>query len=211
MGKFRSVVLIFALATATQAVGQSLSVATSANDWPQWRGPDRTGLSKETGLLKQWPASGPPRVWMISNLGAGFGSIAIQGDRIFVQSLIGNQSTLASLNRADGRLVWSKALGSGGDNYMGSGPRGTPTVDGDRLYVLTENGDLACLKTADGSVVWQRNILREFGGRNIGWLISESPLVDGNHVIVTPGGRGAGVVALDKMSGRTVWTSKELS
>ncbi|MGH9784996.1 MAG: PQQ-binding-like beta-propeller repeat protein, partial [Terriglobia bacterium] len=103
------------------------------------------------------------------------------------------------------------ALGSGGDNYMGSGPRGTPTVDGDRLYVLTESGDLACLKTADGSVVWQRNILREFSGRNIGWLISESPLVDGNHVIVTPGGRGAGVVALDKMSGRTVWTSKELS
>src|SRR5207249_8620545 len=91
------------------------------------------------------------------------------------------------------------------------GPRGTPTVDDDRLYVLTENGDLACLKAADGAVVWQRNILKDFGGRNIQWLISESPLVDGGNVIVTPGGRGAGVVALNKMSGATIWTSKELS
>ena len=212
MGKFRSVVLLmFALATATRAGAQTFSAATSANDWPQWRGADRSGLSKESGLLKQWPASGPPRVWQIANLGGGFGSISVAGDRIFVQSLVGNQSTVASLNRADGKLVWSRALGPGGDNYMGPGPRGTPTVDGDRLYVLTENGDLACLKAADGSVVWQKNILREFSGRNIGWLISESPLVDGDRVIVTPGGRGAGVVALDKMSGKAIWTSKDLS
>ena len=93
----------------------------------------------------------------------------------------------------------------------GPGPRGTPTVDGDRVYVLTENGDLACLRVQDGTVVWQRNILQDFGGRNIGWLISESPLVDGAQVIVTPGGRGAGMVALDKMTGKTIWTSKELS
>jgi len=84
-------------------------------------------------------------------------------------------------------------------------------VDGDRLYVLTEQGDLACLKAADGTVVWQRNILKDFGGRNIQWLVSESPLVDGDHVIVTPGGRGAGMVALNKMTGATVWTSKELN
>jgi outer membrane protein assembly factor BamB len=201
---------MFALASATRSGGQS-PPATSANDWPQWRGADRSGLSKESGLLKQWPASGPSRVWLISNLGSGYGSISVAGDRIFVQSLVGNQSTVASLNRADGRLVWSRALGQGGDNYMGPGPRGTPTVDGDRLYVLTENGDLACLKAADGAVVWQKNILREFSGRNIGWLISESPLVDGDRVIVTPGGRGAGVVALEKMSGKTIWTSKDLS
>src|SRR6185503_9496454 len=90
------------------------------------------------------------------------------------------------------------------------GPRGTPTVDGDRVYVLTENGDLACLKT-EGTAVWQRNILKDFGGRNLRWLISESPLIDGNNVIVTPGGHGAGMVALDKMTGKTVWTSKDLS
>jgi outer membrane protein assembly factor BamB len=135
----------------------------------------------------------------------------VQSDRIYVQSLIGGRSTVASLNRADGSLVWSKPLGSAGDNYMGPGPRSTPTLDGDRVYVLTENGDLAALKAADGAILWQRNILRDFNGQNIGWLISESPLIDGDNVIVTPGGRGAGVVALDKMSGRTVWTSRELS
>ena len=201
------VLILFLLAMATLAASQS----ASGLDWPQWRGPDRTGLSKESGLLQQWPESGPPREWMISNLGSGFGSLSVQGDRIFVQSQIGGRSTVASLNRADGGLVWSVALGSGGDNYMGPGPRGTPTVDGDRVYVLTENGDLAALAVADGSILWQRNILRDFNGRNIGWLISESPLIEGGHVIVTPGGRGAGVVALDKMTGATVWTSQDLS
>jgi outer membrane protein assembly factor BamB len=148
---------------------------------------------------------------MISNLGAGYGSLAVKGDRIYVQSLIGRQSTVAALNRGDGRLIWSRAIGPGANDDRGPGPRGTPTIDGDRLYVLTETGDLACIRAQDGVVLWQRNILRDFSGRNIEWLISESPLIDGNNVIVTPGGRNAGVVALDKMSGRTVWAAKELS
>jgi outer membrane protein assembly factor BamB len=161
--------------------------------------------------LKQWPTSGPPMSWSVSGIGAGYGSMAIKGDRIFVQGSAGGRSVVYSLNRADGKNVWSKALGPAGTNDRGSGPRGTPTLDGDQIYVLTENGDLACLKAQDGTAVWQRNILREFGGRNISWLISESPLVDGDHVIVTPGGHGAGIVALDKMTGKTVWTSKDLS
>jgi outer membrane protein assembly factor BamB len=115
-----------------------------------------------------------------------------------------------ALNRADGKEVWSKALGTSQTDDRGPGPRGTPTVDGDRLYVLSENGDLMCLKT-DGTSVWHRNILREFRGRQLQWLISESPLVDGPHVIVSPGGPGAGIAKLDKMTGTTVWTSKELS
>jgi outer membrane protein assembly factor BamB len=102
-------------------------------------------------------------------------------------------------------------LGIGLDQERGGGPRGTPTVDGDRVYALTEAGDLACLRAADGGLVWTRNILTDFGGRNPNWLISESPLVDGPNLIVTPGGRGAGLVALDKTNGRTVWTTKELS
>ncbi len=199
--------LLLVAGTAAMTAAQ----APTTTDWPQWRGPERTGVSKETGLLKQWPAAGPARVWMISNLGAGYGTVAVSGDRIFVQSMVGRQSTVASLNRADGKLIWSKALGAAGNNDRGPGPRGTPTVDGDRVYVLTENGDLACLKALDGAAVWQRNILRDFNGRNIPWDISESPLVDGNNVIVTPGGRGAGVVALDKRTGKTVWTTKELN
>ena len=198
--------LIVAIALSTIPAAQSSPGA----DWPQWLGPDRTGLSSEVGLLKQWPAAGPPLVWSSSNLGTGYGSLAVSGDRIFVQGSNGKQSIVFSLNRADGKGVWSKALGPASSNDRGSGPRGTPTVDGDRLYVLSENGDLVCLKV-DGTSIWQRNILRDFKGRNLNWLISESPLVDGNNVIVSPGGPGAGIVALDKMSGQTVWTSKELS
>ena len=197
----------------------ALGVALSAQapppaqntDWPQWRGPDRNGISKETGLLKQWPTGGPPRLWRVSNLGAGYGSLAVVGDRIYVQMQVGRQSVVASLNRATGQLVWSKPLGNAGNNDRGPGPRGTPTIDGDRLYALSETGDLACLKIADGAIVWQRNILRDFKGSNIQWLISESPLVDGDRVIVSPGGRDATMVALDKMTGKTVWTSAGLS
>lgn len=181
-------------------------------DWPQWRGSERTGLSRETGLLQQWPAAGPSVVWSVSNLGGGYGSIAVSGERVFVQGMRNGQSLVSVLNRADGKPLWSKALGASGDGGgQGPGPRSTPTVDGDRVYVLTENGDLAALRVQDGTSLWQRNILRDFGGRNISWDISESPLVDGNNLIVTPGGRGAGMVALDKMTGRTIWASKELS
>ena len=192
----------------------------TASDWVQWRGADRAGVSREAGLLTHWPDSGLSRVWTTANLGSGYGAVSVDGDHIFVQGLRGDDSVVSSLNIRDGRVVWSTAIGMGGYNDQGSGPRSTPTVDGDRLYVLTETGDLACLRTQDGTVAWQRNILEEFGsrrffgvlgGQNIQWLLSESPLVDGEKVIVTPGGRGAGMVALDKMSGDTIWTSEELS
>jgi outer membrane protein assembly factor BamB len=187
----------------------SLAVIQAA-DWPQWQGTDRTRISKETGLLKQWPASGPAVVWTAGGLGNGYGSMAVAGERVFVQGTRGGNSVLVALNRADGKEVWSKALGRSGDDDRGPGPRSTPTVDGDRIYVLTENGDLAALKT-DGTAMWQRNILKEFGGRQLQWLISESPLVDGAHLIVSPGGPGAGMVKLDKMTGKTVWQASDLS
>src|SRR5687768_15267247 len=159
------------------AVAVLLSVAAiHAADWPQWQGPDRTRVSKETGLLKQWPAAGPPLVWTATGLGSGYGSMAVAGDRVFVQGVRGRNSVVIALNRADGKEVWSKALGASQADDRGPGPRGTPTVDADRVYVLSENGDLVCL-TTDGTAVWQRNILRDFGGRQLQWLISESPLV----------------------------------
>jgi outer membrane protein assembly factor BamB len=185
-------------------------VTIHASDWPQWQGPDRTGISKETGLLKQWPANGPPLVWTATGLGNGYGSMAVAGDKIYVQGARMRQSFLIVYNRADGKEVWSKALGATENNDQGPGPRGTPTVDGDRVYVLSEAGDLYCVKT-DGTEVWHRNILREFHGQQLRWLISESPLVDGPHVVVSPGGSGAGMVKLDKMTGKTVWQTKDLS
>ena len=189
------------------------SVVVAAADWPQWQGADRTRMSKETGLLKEWPAAGPPVIWTANNLGTGYGSMAVVGDRVFLQGARGPSSFVIALNRADGMEVWAKAIGPIDTRMrtnMWAGPRGTPTVDGDRLYVLTEAGDLACLKT-DGSPVWQLNILKDFGGSQLQWMISESPLVDGPHLVVSPGGPGAGIVKLDKMTGKTVWTSKELS
>jgi outer membrane protein assembly factor BamB len=196
----------FAVAAAVLVTG----VTVAAADWPQWQGTDRTRVSRETGLLKQWPASGPAVIWTATGLGHGYGSMAVAGERVFVQGTRSGNSVVVALNRADGKEVWSKALGRFGDDDRGDGPRGTPTVDGDRLYVLTENGDLACLKI-DGTAVWQRNILRDFGGRQLQWLISESPLVDGPHLIVSPGGPGAGMVKLDKMTGKTVWQASDLS
>jgi outer membrane protein assembly factor BamB len=196
--------------TLVGAFAVAAGVTIGAADWPQWQGPDRTGISKETGLLQQWPPNGPAVVWSAQSLGNGYGSMAVAGDRVFLQGMVGGNSTVFAINRADGKNVWSKSLGRAESNDQGPGPRGTPTVDGDRLYVLTENGDLACLKT-DGAAVWQRNILKDFGGRQLRWLISESPLVDGPHLIVSPGGPGAGMVKLDKMTGKTVWQSKDLS
>src|SRR5215217_8081188 len=132
---------------AVIARGQSPST-----DWPQWRGPERNGLSKETGLLSQWPRSGPPVVWSAAMLGAGYGSIAVQGDRVYVQGMRNRQSVVSTLNRADGKVTWVRILGPAGDNDRGPGPRSTPTIDGDRIYALSETGDLACLRAADGSV-----------------------------------------------------------
>ena len=183
----------------------------AATDWPQWQGPDRTRISSETSLLKEWPAAGPRIVWTASGIGTGYASMSVVGDRVFVQGARGQNSFVIALNRTDGREVWATAVGPVETRTnMGAGPRGTPTVDGERLYVLTENGDLACL-TLDGTIVWRRNILRDFGGAQLPWLISESPLIDGPTLVVSPGGRGTGMVKLDKMTGETVWTSKDLS
>ena len=184
--------------------------AQGGAEWPQWRGALRSGVSNETGLLPSWPDGGPAILWSASDLGAGYGSVALSGPHAYVQGLQNRQSVVHALDRESGTRIWTRAIGRGATNDRGPGPRGTPTVDGDRLYVLSEAGDLACLRTADGSVVWTRNILSDFGGRNLSWLISESPLVDGDRVFVSPGGRGAGMVALDKVSGETIWRATDL-
>jgi hypothetical protein len=204
-------VLAAPLMAQTRSNSPASAAPAAAGDWPQWHGPARTNLSSETGLLKQWPAGGPKLLWSVSGLGAGYGSLAIRGDRIYVQGATGGRSVVLALNRADGRQIWNAPLGRALDQDRGGGPRGTPTVDGDVIYVLTEDGDLACVRDRDAHVLWRRNMLRDFGGRNPYWLISESPLIDGQKLIVTPGGRGAGIVALDKSSGKEIWRSSELS
>lgn len=211
MQKRRLFVLFLVLLMSSFTTGAPAPALVADGDWPQWRGANRNGLSSETGLMKEWPPVGPRSLWSVSEIGEGFGAVAVNGDRIYVQGTRGEASVVFGLNRADGKTVWSTALGQKGNERRGNGPRATPTVDADRLYVLTENGDLACLRTRDGSSVWRKNILKDFGGRNPGWLISESPLVDGNRLVVSPGGRDAGIVALDKMTGQVIWKTAGLS
>ena len=187
------------------------ALAAETVDWPQWHGSNRDNLSAETGLLKEWPGSGPKLLWTARGLGHGYGSISVAGDHIHVLGTKAGKTTLFVLNRADGRFAWNAPIGRTLDQDRGAGPRSTPTVDGDYVYVLTENGDLACVRRKDAYVVWSRNILSDYGGRNPHWLISESPLIDGKKLIVTPGGRGAGMVALDKITGKEIWRCSELS
>lgn len=184
----------------------------SANDWPQWQGPDRNGVSKETGLLQEWPAEGPALAWKVGDLGGGFSAPSIVGGRIFGMSNRGSDEVVWALSEKDGKELWTTRLGpayAGQRMSQGSeGPGATPTIDGDRLYVVGDGGDLVCLKVEDGSIVWGKNFVTDFGGTAPNWAYRESPLIDGNKVIGTPGSTSAMLVALDKRTGNTIWKSQ---
>ena len=204
--KFRSIEPL--LVVALVVLGFSEAAAQANADWPQWRGPNRDGISKETGLLKQWPASGPPLVWKATGAGGGYSSMSIAGGRLFTMGVRNGREYVVAFDIANGKEVWATANGSVYSNDRGDGPRGTPTVEGDRLYALGGNGDLSCLDTKTGKVVWTINILQKFGGENPRWGISESPLVIGEKVLVNAGGQDASVIALNKNNGSVIWKSQ---
>jgi outer membrane protein assembly factor BamB len=181
---------------------------TWAADWPQWRGPNRDGVSPETGLLDSWPKGGPPLVWKTHGLGEGYASPAVSSGHLYIQGQQGDEEFVLALDSNTGKQLWRAQTGRQFRESRGYGPRGTPSVDGDRLYTLAADGMLVCLETATGKRVWGFNIVDRFHGQILHWGISESPLVDGDRVIVTPGGAGAAVVALDKMNGKVLWTSQ---
>ncbi|MDX6611854.1 MAG: hypothetical protein QOD75_1040 [Blastocatellia bacterium] len=203
----KSIKTIVNVAIIVLCLSAAVSAQTTAN-WPQWRGPNRDGISKETGLLKQWPAEGPPLVWKATGAGAGYSSLAISNGLIFTMGLRGDREFIAAFDVATGKQVWATPHGRAFRNDRGDGPRGTPTVEGDRLYALGGAGDLSCVGTATGKVVWTMNVLDKFGGRNIMWGISESPLVIGDRVLVNAGGPGASIVALNKKDGTLIWKSQ---
>ncbi len=183
--------------------------AAKAADWPQWRGPHRNGVSQETGLLKEWPAEGPKLAWQVQDLGSGYGTPVVVGSRLYVISNQGPENELLqALEVATGKLAWSARLGKVGNPdqqpaYPGS--RTTPTVDGSTIYALGSDGDLVNLETKTGKIRWMRSLRRDFGGQPGVWAYSESPLVDGEALIVTPGGKDATVVALNKKDGSVLW------
>jgi outer membrane protein assembly factor BamB len=185
-----------------------LTIQVRAQDWPQWRGPNRDGISQETGLLKQWPADGPPLIWKAKGAGSGYSSMAIANGRLYTMGLRGEREYVVAFDVATGKEVWATAHGGAFRNDRGDGPRGTPTVDGDRVFALGGDGDLSAFDARTGKIVWTMNILQKFGGSNIQWGISESPLVIGEKLLVNPGGPEASIVALNKKDGSLIWKSQ---
>lgn len=194
--------VLFLFSFVFEAFGQA------GGDWPQWRGPNRDGISKETGLLKQWPAEGPPLVWKATGAGGGYSSFSISNGQLYTMGLRGDREYIIAFSVATGKEVWATPHGSAFRNDRGDGPRGTPTVDGERLYALGGNGDLSCLDAKTGRTIWTMNVLSKFGGSNTRWGISESPLVIGEKVLVNAGGPGASIVALKKIDGSLIWKSQ---
>ncbi|MFO1499827.1 MAG: PQQ-binding-like beta-propeller repeat protein [Verrucomicrobiota bacterium] len=181
------------------------------DDWPQWQGPDRNAISKETGLMQEWPKGGPPLAWKVKGIGGGYSAPSIAAGRIFGLSSRGNDEVVWALSEKDGQSQWTTPLGPAAHGGMPQGKEGTgctPTVDGDRLYVVGLSGTLACLQVADGKILWQHSLTRDFGGRAPAWRYNESPLVDGDKLICTPGGDEALLVALDKLTGNTIWKAQ---
>lgn len=177
-------------------------------DWPQWQGPDRNAISKEKGLQQEWPKDGPPLAWRITGLGGGDSAPAVAGGKLFGMSNRDGKEIVWALSEADGKELWATSLGDAVEQRMRQskeGPGCTPTVDGDRLYVIGMGGRVACLRTQNGELVWQRSMVDDFGGSAPAWSYRESPLIDGDKLICTPGASNAMIVALDKETGKTVW------
>lgn len=180
-----------------------------AADWPGWRGPNRDGISAEKGLLQRWPQGGPKLVWKATDIGSGYSTPSVVGDRLYLLANEGLENEfVAAISASDGKRVWSTRLGNVGQpNQMPRFPaaRSTPTVEGAVLYALGSDGDLACLDAGSGTIIWRRHLRSYFGGKPGAWAYAESPLIDGGALVATPGGSEATLVALNKKSGELIW------
>lgn len=197
-----------------------VSTGVQAADWPQWRGPERTGISTETGLNTDWTAKPPKLLWTQPGMGSGYASVTVAGGKIYTvgyaggmlvanakgkKRLEGAVETLFCLDEKDGKQLWSLPIGKAASvGYEGS--RCSPSVDGGHVYAISAGGDLVCATTA-GKQVWSKSFTQDFGGRTPGWGYAESPLIDGDMIIVTPGGRSSSIVALKKTDGSVIWKS----
>ena len=175
-----------------------------AADWPHWLGPKRNGSSPETGLHTTWPSTGPKVLWEATG-GDGYSSVAVAGGRAITLVQKGGKEIVLALDSAKGTELWETPLAAAYKNMYGNGPRSTPTIEGDSVYVTGVTGALACLGAKDGKIVWQHDLLKDFGAKNITWGLAASPTIEGDLVLAVPGGKGAGVAAFDKKTGKLVW------
>ncbi|MBN1478848.1 PQQ-binding-like beta-propeller repeat protein, partial [candidate division KSB1 bacterium] len=187
----------------------NFNILVFAAEWPQFRGPNRDGLSPETGLLRSWPDGGPKQLWVVENIGNGWGSAAIVNNMVYIVGEIDGLETVTALD-SDGKVQWKRPISGRWDKSFPEA-RTTPTIDGELLYVNTGLGNLACLDRTNGTITWQVQTVETFKGEYHRWGIAESPLIVDDKVIATPGGKDASVVALDKKTGAILWTSKGLS
>jgi len=205
---------LFATAILSVTLGIAFAAERRATEfeWPSWRGPGRDGKSSETGLLTRWPDDGPTLLFSARGCGSGFSSVAIVDGRIYTA---GNrepnggrdrQLCVVALSQTDGTELWVTPVAPEYEHDRGDGPRSTPAVSGGLVFIETPQGDVVCLRASDGREVWRRNLKRDFGGKMMsGWGYSESPLVDGEKLICTPGGNQAVMVALNKQTGDEIW------
>jgi outer membrane protein assembly factor BamB len=198
-----------------------LALFAVAADWPQWRGPNRDDISQETGLIATIPEKGPKLLWTFKDAGIGYSGPAVVGDTLYsigsepkeasADDEVKNKEYVFALDVKTGSPRWRTAIGEYYNNGYGGGPRSSPAVDGDKLYVIGAKGDLVCLETATGKKVWSLNLVKDFKGSLPGWGFCESPLVDGDWVLCTPGGDKGVIVALDKNTGKVVWANTEMN
>ena len=189
----------------------SCNILAANGDWPQWRGPLRDGKSTETGLLASWPAGGPPLLWTVRGLGDGYSGVSLQGEVVFTSGDVKEESFVIALKRSDGTRIWASKLGKGGAPGWGgfAGPRCTPSIANGLVFAVGQFGDFVCLDATTGKELWHKNLSGDFGGSLPEWGFSESPLVDGDNVILTPGGEHGAVVALSQKTGDLVWRCED--
>lgn len=189
--------------------GASGGEGAAGGSWPQWRGPNRDDVSTETGLLKEWPAEGPRRLWVNEDAGLGYSGFSIVDGVLYTLGLFGDDEKLIALDAASGKKLWDAKVGGRLRNNWGDGPRSTPTVSGGLVFALGGNGDLICAEAKTGKKKWDRSLTRDLGGMIQNWGYTESPLVDGDQVIVTPGGSKGTIAALDVKNGAVKWQTKD--
>ena len=195
-----------AVSSTTAGVTAEGLIASPESDWPQWRGRRRDGISNEKGLLPVWPDAGPKLVWKIDGLGQGWSSPIVVGQRLYITGDVGDDLVIFAYD-VNGTLQWRS---TNGKSWTGSypGARASCAFSESRLYHMNAHGRVTCLDAATGTEFWATGVLQRFHGKNITWALSESLLIDGPHVIVTPGSTTALLAALDKQDGQTAWTTE---